>query len=335
MRAIDIHAHVTPQCFYRAVDAGQEWHGNRLEKDKSGTDYHIIGTHRQKIPAKARWGPEQRLADMDSLGVNVHILSTTPTLYGYDLDPKVTIAMNKECNDEVAQTAKSWPDRFSGFATLPMQDVKAAIAELERSVIKLGLKGAMIDDHVNGLTYDEPQFLPFWKAAEQMGALIFIHQIGGYTVVTHRTKRYFLGNTIGNLADRAITYATLVFGGVMDKCPDLNVCLAHGGGYVCYGIGRMDRGWQVIPDARANISLPPSAYLKRFYYDCLTHSEPALRFLIDTVGVERVVFGTDWPADMAIDWPVSWVLSLKSLTKKEKELILWKNVEKLLDLQKS
>ena len=143
--------------------------------------------------------------------MNVHILSTTPTLYGYDLDPKVTIAMNKECNDEVAQTAKSWPDRFSGFATLPMQDVKAAIAELERSVIKLGLKGAMIDDHVNGLTYDEPQFLPFWKAAEQMGALIFIHQIGGYTVVTHRTKRYFLGNTIGNLADRAITYATLVF----------------------------------------------------------------------------------------------------------------------------
>ena len=118
----------------------------------------------------------------------------------------------------------------------------------------------------------------------------------------------------------------------MDQCPDLKVCLAHGGGYTCFGIGRMDRGWQVRSEARVKIQQPPSAYLKKFYYDCLTHSEPALRMLIDTVGVERVVLGTDWPFDMGIDWPVSWVMGLTSLTQVEKEAILSKNLEKLLGI---
>lgn len=331
MRSIDIHAHHTPQAFWHAVDAGREWHGIKLERDARGREWHVGGDNRQRLNPKGRWGPEQRLADMDSLGVDVHVVSTSPGFYHYDLDARHITAMAKEANDEVAQMARSWPDRFSGFATLPMQDIRAAIAELDRSTTQLGLKGAMIGDQVNGRTFDDPEFLPFWQAAEQLGALIFIHQ-GGPTVVSQRTNRYHLINTIGNLTDRAITYACLVFGGVMDKCPNLKVCLAHGGGYVCFGIGRMDRGWQVRSEARINIQQPPSAYLRKFYYDCLTHSEAALRFLIDTVGVDRVIFGTDWPADMAIDWPVSWVLGLERLTPEEKEAILWKNPEKLLGM---
>ncbi len=118
----------------------------------------------------------------------------------------------------------------------------------------------------------------------------------------------------------------------MDQCPDLKICLAHGGGYTCFGIGRMDRGWQTRPEASVNTSSPPSSYLRRFYYDCLTHSEAALRYIIDTVGADRVVLGTDWPANMRIDWPVSWVLGMKSLTQEEKEAILWKNLETLLGL---
>jgi len=229
------------------------------------------------------------------------------------------------------QMTMDYPDRFKGFATLPMQDPKTAISELDRSMHQLGLVGAMIDDSVNGKTYDEPEFLPFWKAAEQMGSLIFIHQ-GSPTVVESRIDRYHLPNTMGNLADRTITFASFVFGGVMDQCPDLKVCLAHGGGYSCFGIGRMDRGWQVRSEARVKIQQPPSAYLKKFYYDCLTHSEPALRMLIDTVGVERVVLGTDWPFDLGIDWPVSWVMGLDSLTQDEKEAILCKNLEALLGI---
>ena len=124
----------------------------------------------------------------------------------------------------------------------------------------------------------------------------------------------------------------LASGGVMDAFPDLRVCLSHGGGYTCFGIGRMDRGWQVRPEARANIEKKPSEYLRSFYYDNLTHSEPALRFLIDTVGVDRVLYGTDWPFDMCTDWPVSDLLQMESITKEEKEAILYKNLENLLGL---
>ena len=318
MRSIDIHAHTTPQSFIKAVTSGKDWHGLKLDRGS--------GNPRQT------WTPEQRIVDMNSLGVDIQVVSTGAAFYCYDLDPQITGAIARDCNNEVRQMTMDYPDRFAGFATLPMQDAKAAITELERSVTKLGLKGAMIDDKVNGRTFDEPEFLPFWKAAEQLGALIFVHQQGGDTLVKARSTRYHLPNTIGNLADRAVTFATLVFGGVMDACPDLKICLAHGGGYTCYGIGRMDRGWQVRSEARVNISQPPSKYLRRFYYDCIVYTDAALRFLIDTVGVDRVVLGTDWPADMCVDWPVSWVLSLESLTLEEKEAILYKNLESLLGI---
>lgn len=268
---------------------------------------------------------------MSSLGVDLQILSLVPGSFSYHLDSKFTLGVARDSNDEISQMAKSWPEHFAGFCTLPMQDVSAAVKELERGITQLGLKGAIIGDHINGRTLDEPEFLQFWQAAEEMKALVFIHQSGS-TLVDQRTSKYHLSNTVGNLAERSLTFASLVFGGVMDRFPDLNICLAHGGGYVCYGVGRMDRGWLVRPEARVNISNPPSTYLRRFYYDCITHSEPALRMLIDTVGADRVVFGTDWPADMAIDWPVSWVLGLESLSKEEKELILWRNLEALLGI---
>ena len=329
MRAIDIHAHMVPQALWVAADAGQEWHGIRVERDAGGWDWPVSGGERHRLGPKDRWTPEQRLADMSTLGVDIQVLSLVPGSYNYHLEPQVTLGMARETNDEIAQMAQSWPQNFAGFCTLPMQDIKAAVAELERGVTRLGLRGAIIGDHVNGRTFDDPEFLPFWKAAEEMRALIFVHQ-GGETMVNQRIDRYHLPNTVGNLAERAVTFASLVFGGVMDRFPDLKICLAHGGGTVCYGIGRMDRGWHVRPEARTNLQNPPSTYVRRFYYDCLTHSEAALRFLLDTVGADRVVLGTDWPADMSIDWPVSWIQSLDSLTQQEKDLILWKNLERIL-----
>ena len=321
MRTIDIHAHISPAGLVQAMSQGRDWHGIPVHEQKEIHDY----------TPRTTWTPEQRLAEMDALNVDMHVLSTNSFLYYYERDAAAVIPMAQECNDYVSQLTTAHPSRFAGFCTLPMQDVNAAAAELERAVNGLGLKGAMIGDHVNGVTYDDPSFLPLWQAAEQLGAVIFVHQ-AGETVVSPRSGKYHLPNTIGNLADRAITFAAFVFGGVMDKCPGLKVCLAHGGGYTCFGAGRMDRGWQVRAEARINIGQPPSRYLGRFYYDCLTHSEEALRFLIDSVGVDRVVFGTDWPFDMAIDEPVSWVQGLGSLTQEEKDAILGQNLEKLLGL---
>ncbi len=331
MRSIDIHAHLTPQCFWRATSNGGDWHTLRREQDAQGREFAVVGRRRQQLPPRARWSPEERLADMDSLGVDVHVVSPYSGFYNYHLDTRVAVATAQDSNNEIRDMVTQWPARFAGLATLPMQDVNAAIAELERVMVQLHFKGAMIDDHINGRTLDEPEFLPFWKAAEQLGALILFHQAGD-TMVSARIKRYHLSNTIGNLAERAMTFAALVFGGVMDACPDLKICLAHGGGYTCQGIGRMDHSWRSRPEARQHISQPPSTYLRRFYYDCIVYTEPALRYLIDSVGIDRVVFGTDWPYDMEFDWPVSWVLSLTGLSQDEKDAILWKNLERLLGL---
>ena len=319
MRTIDIHAHITPEAYIAASRRGEPWHGIRPE-----------GVSNMNYNPRTTWTPQERIADMNSLGVDVQVLSTNASFYNYDMDASVVAAMARDCNDYVAQLTKDHPDRFSGFATLPMQDVAASVAELERSM-NMGLKGAMIGDQVNGKTFDEPEFMPLWKSAEASGAVMLIHQ-GGNTIVSPRSNRYHLPNTIGNLADRAVTFASFVFGGVMDACPGLRICLCHGGGYTCYGIGRMDRGWQVRREARVHITQPPSKYLDKFYYDCLTHSEEALRYLIDSVGIDRVVFGTDWPFDMATDWPVSDILRMQSLTMEEKEAILHGNLEKLLGI---
>ena len=141
MRAIDIHAHITPEGFVRATEMGETWYG------MSGTEMDI---HRNN--PKTTWTPAERLADMDSLGVDVQVLSTNAYFYNYDKDPTTVAKMAKECNDYVSQLTKAHPERFSGFCTLPMQDIPAAVAELERGMTQLRLKGAMIGDNVTART---------------------------------------------------------------------------------------------------------------------------------------------------------------------------------------
>ena len=321
MRVIDIHAHISPGGLLKEMAAGRNWHGVPAAE--------LLPVHEYTL--RTMWTPEQRLQEMDQLGVDVHVLSTNSFLYFYERDEALAAAMARECNEYVSQLTEEHSDRFAGFATLPMQDVRSSIDELERSVEVLGLKGAMIGDNVNGATYDDPSFMPLWKAAESLGAVMFIHQSGD-TTVSPRSARYHLPNSIGNLVDRTVTFASFVYGGVMDACPDLKVCLAHGGGFACYGAGRMDRGWQVRQEARVHIEQPPSSYLGRFWYDCLIHDERTLRYLIDTVGIDKVVFGTDWPFDMGVDDPVSWVRNMTRLTREEKNSILGGNIATLLGL---
>ncbi|MCH9039718.1 MAG: amidohydrolase [Chloroflexi bacterium] len=331
MASIDIHAHILPRHIAELANGG-DWHGYTLRTgDSAGSVLTRQGKDAQVIP-KLMFTPEQRLAEMDSLGVDVHVLSTWTRLYNYDLPTSDCLAIARDCNDSLGELVKQWPTRFMGIGTLPMQDVNAAIAELERCMTQLGLKGAQINDHVNGSPMGEDEFLPFWKAVEEMGAVILFHQSEGDTVVQYRSNNYHLNNTIGNLADRTVTYASLVYGGVMDKHPDLKICLSHGGGYTAFGAGRLDRGWQVRSEARITLNQPPSRYLSDFYYDCLTHSEDALRFLIDTVGVGQVVMGSDWPFDMGVDSPVEWLNGMSSLTQAEKDAIITTNLAELLGI---
>ncbi len=332
MRAIDVHAHLVPQSLWRAAAAGKEWYGYRHEPGQ-GLGVMVGNGKRTAFSSpKVRFTTDERLKDMDAQGVDVQVVSIHTPFFGYHLDPAQGRQLAREVNDEIAGLTRQSPQRFAGLATLPVQDVTAAIDELERAVTVLGLKGAELDTNVNGEQWDEPKFRPFFKAAEAMGAVLFFHPQPQHNFLMERTPRDGLFNSLGVILDDAIVVAILISGGVLEACPGLRVCIAHGGGPACFAMGRLDRGWHSRPDAR-RIPQPPSAYQRRLYYDSVTGSEEALRFLLDQVGADRVVLGSDWPF---VPWhpsPVAWVQGLTSLSQEEKERILWRNLEALLGLK--
>ena len=327
MKVIDVHNHVNPRPFLDAMRAGHDWYG-------------FTADHGELENPRNHWTIEERIAEMDQLGVDMQALTVYGGFNTYDRDPKLTEAVVRICNDEIAAMVDEYSDRFVGLGILPMQDVDASVIELERLVVDLGLKGVTIKDHINGITLDDPRFLPFWEAAERLRAVVEFHQ--GSTIVAQRIPRYFLENTVGNLVERVLTFGALVQGGIIDRFPRLKVCLLHGGGYVAFGVARMDKGWEAAKldymvkysseNARQSISKPPSQYVGSFYYDCATFSEPTLRFLIDTVGIDRVVFGTDYPCPMEMVDSVNWINSLGSLTRGEKQAILSMNPARMLNI---
>ena len=332
MRSIDIHAHLVPQCLWRTVDAGGDWYGIRYHTAEKNSLFIREGKVGAIQTPKVRFTPEERLKDMDQQDTEVQVVSIHTQILGYHLEPSAGVAQAREVNDEIASMTRQWPERFAGMATLPLQDVAASIAELDRAVNVLGLKGAELDTVVNGKNWDEPEFLPLFQAAESMGAVLFYHPQPQDNLVVDRTSKYTIPNSVGVIVEDTLITAILIFGGILEKFPELKVCIAHGGGPACFGMGRMDRGWQVRSEARTNISRPPSTYQRQLYYDCITMSEAALRFLIDSVGIGRVVLGSDWPF---VPWdpsPTGWIQGLKSLSQEEKEKILYQNLESLLNL---
>jgi aminocarboxymuconate-semialdehyde decarboxylase len=334
LAVIDTHAHWTPDRYRAAVEADGEWYG-------------LDSTVGELENAGFRMTLEERVADMDALGVDVQLVSPTAGFYQYANDLETTAAIARECNDEIADVLARCPERFLGLGTLPMQDVDAAVAELERVMTSLRLKGVMISDHVNDRLYDEPEFVRFWETAERLGALIFFHQGPDRR---YKVGRYHLDNSIGNLVDRALVFAILSAGGVLDRFPNLKLLLAHAGGYAAFGAARMDKaagffvedqppsggqaGYTVpyapTPEYDAPSSQPPSAYLGKFFYDCCTFTGATLRFLIDTVGIDQVVLGTDAPAPMVLTDAVRWLASLDCLTDDERHAIVTGNPSRML-----
>jgi aminocarboxymuconate-semialdehyde decarboxylase len=322
---IDVHSHVTPPSFREAVLEGGTWH----------TLTNAIGE--LEVP-EFSISAADRIAKMDAAGVDMHVLTVNNDFYRYELEPALTQEIARACNEEIAEMMRAYPDRLTGLATVPMQDIDLAVSEMEYAMSKLGYRGITINDHVNGITFDDPRFYPFWEAVESLGAVVFFHQCGP-TLVKARTARYALPNSVGNLVDRAVTFGTLVFGGIMDRYPDLKICLGHAGGYAAFGVARMDKTWRAadmgVPefaDAKTNLTRPPSEYLNRFYYDSCTYTEATLRFLIDAVGIHRVVLGTDYPAPMVQEDPVSWLKNMPGLTDPERTAILSTNPARMLGL---
>lgn len=247
---------------------------------------------------------DDRIADMDRLGVDVQAISPSPGQYYYFAPPELGRDLARTVNDGMAAAVARHPDRLVGMGTVPLQNVEMAVAEMQRCVRDLDLRGIEINTHVGGRELALPEFRPFWAAAEALGVLVFMHPLG----FSHgeRLSTHYLNNIIGNPVESTIAVSHLIFGGVLKDHPGLKLCLAHGGGYLPGYWGRMDHAWRVREDCRACIDEPPSSYLRRLWLDTLVFDRDELDGLVATHGADRLCLGTDFPFDMAEPDPVGF-----------------------------
>ncbi|MGA0287911.1 MAG: amidohydrolase family protein [Phycisphaerales bacterium] len=319
--SIDLHTHILPPEWPDMK--GRCGYGGWVSLEHVGTGcgrLAIDGTHFRDVCSRC-WDPARRLADCDEHGVAMQVLSTVPVMFSYWAQPRDSLDLARHLNDHIAETVRDHPGRFEGLATVPLQDPELAVGELERSMGELGLRGVQIGSHVNDWNLDAPELLPFFEAAERLGAAVFVHP--WEMMGRGEMPKFWLPWLVGMPAETARAACSLVFGGVLERLPRLRVALAHGGGSFPFTIGRIEHGHRVRPDLCATvIERPPSAYLDRLYVDSLVHDAKALRYLVDLLGAERVALGSDYPFPLGEHVPGSLVRSMEELSDAEKARIL-------------
>ena len=323
---VDIHAHFVPEEYLRLIEAEGEPHGVRL---RSGPNGPMIVVGQAVIgPLTAHYhNLDLRLKAMDTQRVAVHALSLMPPMV-YWADSALGVRLAKLVNDALAEATRAHPDRFVALATLPLQDPEAAVTEVERAVTELGCRGIYLGTNVRGKELTDLSFLPIFERINALRVPIFLHPLN--VIGSQRLTSYYLHNLLGNPFDTAVAAANLIFSGLLDRFPKLDICLPHAGGAFPYLIGRLNHGWKVREECRA-LKKPPSSYLRRFTYDTISHAPEALRYLIDLVGVDRVMLGSDYCFDMGYEHPVKVVTALK-LSSNDQEKILGGNAARLLRL---
>lgn len=326
---VDMHAHIIPRACFDTDESRAKW--PVLIVDGSGAE--MIQDNRRKgmaVDVGQMCDPEARIKTMEESNIDMQILSAPPSLMYYDIDIESSLAFTRKMNDNIAEIVKSYPRYFQGMASVPLQAPKIAADELDRAVNELGLKGVEILSNINGIQLDWPELAPFFEKVEKLGVPIFIHP---YNVAgLDRMRKYYLANFVGNPVDTALAAAHLIFGGVLDKYPGLKFCLSHAGGVLPYIIGRWDHGYNVRPEAKTEIHRLPSSYLRSFYFDTITHSTTSLEFLITAMGADRVILGTDYPFDMADQYPVESVSKVTELSSEDRSSILGGNIIALFGL---
>ncbi|HEY7067511.1 MAG TPA: amidohydrolase family protein [Chloroflexota bacterium] len=305
---IDVHWHYLPEAAIPLLD---DW-----------------GRQFAAMPALAR--PELQIAEMDRRRIDLAAVSPMPGLFQYHLDKDDGLRLHRLVNDSIADLVAAYPDRYVGLATVPLQDAALAVQELERAMQVKGLRGVEICTHVAGRNLDDPALRPFFEAAAAMGAFVFVHPTA--VLAPERLNRYYLTNLLGNPSETAVAIASVIFGGLYDANPALTCCFAHGGGTFCSLVGRWRHGYAVREEPHAFGARSPEEYLPRIYVDSLVHDDRICRFLIDTVGADHMMLGSDMPFDMGADDPVDRIERLDGISAEDKALILGGTASRLLRL---
>jgi aminocarboxymuconate-semialdehyde decarboxylase len=271
-----------------------------------------------------------RLKHMDRMGIDVQAVSPAPNQLYYWTEPGMGQELARSVNEGIAKVVADHPDRFVGLGTVPLQDPDLAVSELKFLVRSLGLKGVEVNPNVNGKELSRSGLDKFFSAAEQLGAVIFMHPIG-YTDGGRLMEHYF-NNVIGNPLETTVATAHLIFDGVMEKHPKLKVVLPHAGGYLAHYWARMDHAWKARPDCRTVLKTKPSKSLEKFYFDTIAFDPGMLQHLIERFGADHVLLGTDYPYDMGVEDPVGFINKVKKLPAAEKRRIMGGNAARLLGI---
>ncbi|MFH9298960.1 amidohydrolase family protein [Streptomyces sp. NPDC017520] len=269
-----------------------------------------------------------RLAAMDAQGVDVQLVSPSPSHYHYWADEGTAEKVYRLANEATAAHCAGAPDRLRGLGFVPLQHPDHMVRALDHA-LEQGLAGVEISSHAPGRELSDPAYEPFWSRAEETGAVLFLHPFG--CTLDERLDRWYLSNTVGQPTENAVALSHLIFSGVLDRHPGLQLIAAHGGGYLPTHIGRSDHAWSARADAGASCAHLPSSYLKRLWFDSLVHDPHVLRELIRVAGADRVLLGSDFPFDMGADDPVA-ALRAARLSEDDFDAVRGRNAGSLLRL---
>ncbi|MGZ5122597.1 MAG: amidohydrolase family protein [Burkholderiales bacterium] len=314
---IDLHNHVIPPTVVAALERNPTRYGMSID-DKDGKRY--FNSHgRPAELQKVFYDADAKIAWMDENKLDIAAISVGPPIYFYWLSPDIGLEAAKLANDGIAQMVAKHPARLRGMAHLPMQDPDAAIAELERVVKQYKFKAVEIGTSIEGVALADPRFRKVLKTIEQLGCFIFTHPY--QCLAEGGMDEYYLRNFVGFPLDTTLMVAHLMYSGALDELKKLKILLPHGGGYVPYQIGRFIHGFNVRPEPKMKTKTSPKDLLRRFYFDALTHDAQAARHLINMVGPDRVVIGSDHPFDMGPADLMGGIDAIPDLSASEREYI--------------
>jgi aminocarboxymuconate-semialdehyde decarboxylase len=316
MKRIDVHSHVIPETIIQAMRDNRDLYKTEIKGQGDALKFVRGKVEFDLIPEF--YNADAKVESMDRKGLDISVISPGPQAFFYGLgDANQALKTAGIVNAGVADMVAACPDRLRGMATLPMQHPDAAIAELERVVKEYGFKAVELGTAIGSEELADPKFRPVLCRIQELKVVVFAHPntqgSGG------RLDCYYLTNLIGNPLDTTIMVGNLMFSGALDELPDLKILLAHGGGFLPYQINRFEHGSKVRPDTSAVTKSSPVEMFKRFYFDALTHSPEAVRHLINIVGSDHVVIGTDSPFDMGEEHPVQRLDAVPGLTEAERE----------------